>query len=774
MSQFDFPRIHVRGLVSINVGTANNDDYSGMSIVPTRTANDEPKMAAYDRLPMRLANTDDVQPITFGKSDKGFIKWASRPLEVFNGATKTKVIPGEWNYNGSMGMALEFNYKDFEGNSGTSQTIVSRIQTDSTHYFNEETGTDGLSEAQLAALNPFIGATLSYKKRTNVRESTAMMIDCSQEGSSASSQVIAGNLMLENKGNILLGRQLNENGNYAGGGQPSKASTWWLNFQRNVNFPGPGGAAGTFQTVVPFEPGLEATALKELFETFRPAGETREIVGVVYRYALFRVQSEFRNNLTATELQTKAGKAIPGLGEMIGTLAPWYEGDGVENLTMGRILMPLSYTMGQIMAPYPQGNPPRLPGTFVKPTGSAGNGGQFRLGPIVSKLHEQLKVLSLDMATSVPENYTDDPRAKNFPGYRNDTDPSISKNPKYNLGDLDLGLRFEDANGTEQEVTLATLNFDDSSTYSYGTVQYNDGGAMLDISLDCNGYTLEDVKQGTLFLKGTAEGQSEQFLNEQELMITFPHSTVYCEQEPSGTTTLYNFAGDQVPSPVVVYQKGKPLSPAAYEKMVQSGKGLVLQQFRLNPLQLQESVNEYPILNQDINTLDFSVLTDVNLNGTHIGAITQKGVSQQEGGMITTQGEIDTIVHPIVYVRILPNEDYSQYYEDPSAEEPVGNDTLTFGVIYEKVFRNYHLIYPAMNQQVPMNDPMEWAGPTMARTLLDRIDPTTWMDYAYMPRTRDLSHSRTVLLQAYARRILKNPAKFNTQAPSYSRKHPRI
>lgn len=35
MSQFDFPRIHVRGLINLNVGTANNDDYAGYNVAPT-------------------------------------------------------------------------------------------------------------------------------------------------------------------------------------------------------------------------------------------------------------------------------------------------------------------------------------------------------------------------------------------------------------------------------------------------------------------------------------------------------------------------------------------------------------------------------------------------------------------------------------------------------------------------------------------------------------------------------------------------------------------
>jgi hypothetical protein len=123
-----------------------------------------------------------------------------------------------------------------------------------------------------------------------------------------------------------------------------------------------------------------------------------------------------------------------------------------------------------------------------------------------------------------------------------------------------------------------------------------------------------------------------------------------------------------------------------------------------------------------------------------------------------------------VYVRILPNQDFSQYYVDPQASEPVGNDTLTFGVIYEYVFRNYFLLFPAMSKVLPLNDPQEWMTADVARRVLNRISPQQWPNYEYMPRTRDLSQSRRVLLEAWARKIIAGgkaeAAKANPNQPS--------
>ena len=63
---------------------------------------------------------------------------------------------------------------------------------------------------------------------------------------------------------------------------------------------------------------------------------------------------------------------------------------------------------------------------------------------------------------------------------------------------------------------------------------------------------------------------------------------------------------------------------------------------------------------------------------------------------------------PSISLRILPNdEDFSAYYVDPNAIEPVGNDRLTFEVVYQKVLRTYYLLYPIMNTIFPLNSEAE-------------------------------------------------------------------
>jgi len=107
---------------------------------------------------------------------------------------------------------------------------------------------------------------------------------------------------------------------------------------------------------------------------------------------------------------------------------------------------------------------------------------------------------------------------------------------------------------------------------------------------------------------------------------------------------------------------------------------------------------------------------------------------------------------PQICMRILPNdEDFSQYYADPSSPEPVGNDKLTFDVVYAKVLRTYYLLYPIMNKRFPLNS--EKAVRDHAGAILARTDPSIWMSIHFMPRTRDMSSSRRTLLQAWCRKV---------------------
>jgi hypothetical protein len=113
---------------------------------------------------------------------------------------------------------------------------------------------------------------------------------------------------------------------------------------------------------------------------------------------------------------------------------------------------------------------------------------------------------------------------------------------------------------------------------------------------------------------------------------------------------------------------------------------------------------------------------------------------------------------PSISVRILPNDlDFSQYYVNPLAEEPVGNEQLTFEVLYANVLQTYYLLYPAMNQQIALNSAT--AVQQNASAILERTDLSLWMTTKYMPRTRDLSFTRRRLLRAFCNAQLTSGAR---------------
>src|SRR5262249_39356402 len=89
---------------------------------------------------------------------------------------------------------------------------------------------------------------------------------------------------------------------------------------------------------------------------------------------------------------------------------------------------------------------------------------------------------------------------------------------------------------------------------------------------------------------------------------------------------------------------------------------------------------------------------------------------------------------PSISLRILPNdEDFTVYYADPNAPQPVGNDQLSFEVVYQKVLRTYYLLYPIMNKIFPLNS--EAHVRANAKDILRVTEPGLWMSKHFMPRT---------------------------------------
>ncbi len=194
MSLFDYPRINFTGTLTLNPGTANNDDYSGRWHDPTNGAN------------LALIDSATVQPITNGLSDTEFLDWLQKEhtFEPTNGTgSPRKFIPAEWNYYGNM--------------SSKTLAQITGVQTDA-----QSTATTDAAYSQL------IGKPINM---------SGNITDVNSEGSPPGTQFFLNHFSLK-AGDIEIS------------GTPDKAACQWINFARNVNMQGDAGAGGYMYHVI--------------------------------------------------------------------------------------------------------------------------------------------------------------------------------------------------------------------------------------------------------------------------------------------------------------------------------------------------------------------------------------------------------------------------------------------------------------------------------------------------------------------------------------------
>jgi hypothetical protein len=668
MSVFSFPRLNFKGLLAVNVGTANNDDYSG---------------ATYAGQPLRLADSIFVQPLTFGMDDAAFVSWAqkSQPVNTASAAQgrrsflnkgtgrapKQYMIPSEWNYYGDMGLTMQ-------------GVAVVGVQT---------------GPAAFQPNHPFMGAQLSFNNQAgSAGFSTGMLIDVNPEGVPCS-QVIADFLTLTGTdGNAIMT------------GKPSKAVTRWVNFQRNARLGGPNGAGACFHCVVP------ASVLKgqPILQFLSPPGSPPP-AGVVCRYYMCRSlqpintlkydDAEWRAQMEALYGKGQSGQPgyiNPTYVQLNGTIAPWYSGE-MQSLPTGRIMAPTSKTFP--VPPPPKGE-------------SGGNGPAFQLAPAVFQIDENLKTVSMDFAGTFPDQYR-----------KNAADPynplETDNNPKMDFGPLTLLLRLPG-----RDVTLQAIPYADTAG---GDKQ----GWVFDVPL--GSLSAADIQQGTFVLNSAQYGD---LLAETEYLIASDQANIYGEQ--SGSSTMFrNDGAAPEESTIRVFRKGQELGGGACPP-------ITVWQYAQVPNQDQSNFKAVKLMSGYKPGTPLKV--DTKQPGVFLFTFTFDDKAPADDA-----ADLDLMNAPMINLRVLPNNvDFSQYYKDPKAPEPIGNNKLTFDVIYREVLRNYYLLYPAMSKVIPLNDAKQWENPAMAGNLLKRTQISLWNQSPYMPRTRDLSQSRRTLLQAFARK----------------------
>ncbi|MGI9274105.1 MAG: hypothetical protein ACR2PT_04495 [Endozoicomonas sp.] len=417
-----------------------------------------------------------------------------------------------------------------------------------------------------------------------------------------------------------------------------------------------------------------------------------EAKGIIFRYYLFRASAPL-NGSTNEEIEKLYEQKLtnPKELEIVGTIAPLYPDEEMISAPTGRLLV---------------SNTPNIP----TPEGTQNNGGgKIALGPAV--IHQKGNTLTADFSGTFPDYYQN------------------GDNPKFDFGPVELV-----AVCGKQRVPISAVDY-------ANTRAGNARGWLFDFNLTEEIQTLLADDATSLQLYSEKYGI---VLNETDYYIASNQQAVYAEQY--GSTTEFLNLGTAEPVTVSVYRRGNKVTAA-------DGLTMKVWQYRSIPLQ---APGDAVLISSDFKPGE-TLEVDTDTSDNRLITFTVNGADNPDN--FPPQSYLDFMNPPYVTnapqisIRILPNdEDFSAYYVDPNIEEPVGNESLTFDVVYEKVLRTYYLLYPSMNGVFELNDPA--AVKSHAKKILERTEMAIWLSTKYMPRTRDLSESRRKLLRAWCLKVL--------------------
>lgn len=423
-----------------------------------------------------------------------------------------------------------------------------------------------------------------------------------------------------------------------------------------------------------------------------PGFEAPNVAGVIFRYYLYRPIS-INDNAKIVALY-KEGKTNPVTIQMAGTFAPLYDHETIFTGPVGRLMVANTATI-----PSPSKN------------NNAG-GGPIALAPGV--LHQKNNIVSADFIGTFPENYQGNPALPD---------------PKFDFGPVSLVVSAAGAS--------AVIGPVDYTNVAAG----NANGWIFDFDISGNAAAQQIVKDsGAAFTLRSSNPALGNVLQETSHYFVSNQQGIYTEQHGSGE--LFLNQGTKEHATVHVYRHGRELTPAHCPP-------ITVWQYRSIPL--ESPGNAVPI------ATTFKpgqpIVVDTSQPGNFLFTFSIDAAEAPPTSYNTFMNPPYITNNPAISLRILPNSvDFSQYYVDPRAAEPVGNDLLTFDVVYQHVLRTYYLLYPVMNQVFPLNS--EPAVAKAAGAILARTEESIWMSSGYMPRTRDMSLSRRTLLRAWCRKVL--------------------
>jgi hypothetical protein len=427
-----------------------------------------------------------------------------------------------------------------------------------------------------------------------------------------------------------------------------------------------------------------------------PGFDDPRIIGVICRYYLYRFRATVSGMPAIAQLYQGFQPNNPAVLEIVGTFAPLFADEKIVTGPVGRLLV-----ANDTIIPVP----PKTSNNGAKIDG------KFFIGLAPAVLQRNGNTISVDFSGTFPDYFTKD----------------TAPNPKYNFGKVTLVVSNATGSAPIGPVDYADTDSGDRRGWIFD----------FDISSKPDAQKILQDPEAKFSLQHETLGT---VLDETDYYFVSNQQGIYAEQNGPGDSFLNQ--GTSEPATVSVYHRGLELSPAQCPP-------ISVWQYCSVPIQSPGDVKS--ILPNFKPGQPLQVDTSQPGNFLFTFSI---GTAAPPQNYNTFMGPPYITNAPSISLRILPNdEDFSGYYVDPNVPAPVGNDKLTFDVVYQKVLRTYYLLYPIMNSSIPLNSEKHMTP--RAVDIVEMTDPTqtSWMSSDFMPRTRDMSASRRTLLHAWCRKV---------------------
>lgn len=437
-----------------------------------------------------------------------------------------------------------------------------------------------------------------------------------------------------------------------------RANSRWVWFFRNRDMPASGGASGVFETVLPI-------AEEQWQALLANTGQSPAVAALHQAWKT-------------------AGTNAAGLSVRFGLYATLYDNAGETVSRDGLVSGAIGLALKSELTTFPDCR--TLYNGFPAPQS---------LGPVLLKVNEGSKIVSIDLFTALPESGRDH--------------ATVTKKP---MGHLTLALT-----GHGAPVTVGVI-----APEQYAMTNVTQQGAIVDLDYSANAAAVQAALAGGATFTLTSDTLGPLF------------AEGYWAATDSRNFYLQN--GNAGLIKVKVMENGRPAA----------GRKIDLQQFIVDYTGDNNDVGGDPVPSSDwLCNMEAPLPADAD------GFVTIRLTARNTGNCVVrfTLGDnpnaVDVLRDGFANIRILPNDTYDHV---PDADL-LGEAGFKF--MYEHVMRYFYVTYPVMQPILDFSNYHVMTSAAFLKMLQKVTDPEGWWTYGYMPRTRDLSDGRRALLDRWAR-----------------------